>query len=99
MSRPFAFVTLVTSDHYLPGALVVSHSLREVEGPTPTNPYDTVCVVTPATVSVETIRALRRVFDLVVGVEEIRTRSWEELALLGECSRGFFPSLFFIFTI
>lgn len=85
-----AFVTLLTTDAYLPGALVCIQSLLEAEGPNPSVPFETVCLVTPATVSVESIKALRRNFSLVVGVEELRSGSESNLALLG---RSFFSSL------
>ena len=45
--------------------------------------FETVCMVTPATVSQATLRALERTFDRVIGVEEITTESWNELDLLG----------------
>lgn len=79
-----AFVTLLTSDAYLPGALVCIQSLLEAEGSIPSVPFETVCLVTPATVSVESIKALRRNFSLVVGVEELRSGSESNLALLGK---------------
>lgn len=79
-----AFVTLVTTDSYVPGALVAIHSVLEKEGRQPAHPFETVCLVTPATVSVQSIKALRHNFSLVVGVEEIRSGSNRELALLGE---------------
>ncbi|EJD51941.1 hypothetical protein AURDEDRAFT_111495 [Auricularia subglabra TFB-10046 SS5] len=82
----FAFVTLVTSDAYLPGALVVTSALRDVH-PTPTEPpeveFQTVCLVTPETVDVKTIKLLRRAFDVVVGVEVISTDTSIGLDLLG----------------
>jgi len=79
-----AFVTLLTTDAYLPGALVTLQSVLEAEGSDPSIPFETVCLVTPATVSVESIKALRRNFSLVVGVEELRSGSKDNLALLGE---------------
>lgn len=78
-----AFVTLITTDAYVPGALVTVHSVLEAEGASPAHPFETVCLVTPATLSVESIKALRRNFSLVVGVEEIRSGSNAELRLLG----------------
>ena len=54
-----------------------------LEGPTPEVAFETVCLVTPESVSVETIRALRQAFGLVVGVDAIRTNSHKELRLLG----------------
>lgn len=78
-----AFVTLVTSDAYLAGALVSLHSLLDVEGQSPAVLFETVCLVTPESVSVETIKSLRQAFGLVVGVDAIRTNSYKELNLLG----------------
>lgn len=83
----YAFVTLVTSDAYLPGALVVASALRDVH-PSPPEPpevaFQTVCLVTPETVDVKTIKLLRRAFDHVVGVEVISVGRTIGLDLLGE---------------
>jgi glycogenin glucosyltransferase len=83
MTRDYAAVTLLTDDRYLPGALTAVHSLYDVEGAKPAVDFDTVCLVTPATVSVEAIKRLRQLFTLVVGVDSIETSSHRELALLG----------------
>lgn len=86
-----AVVTLVTTDAYVPGALVAVHSLLEAEGKdgrTPEVPFETVCLITPATLSVQSIKSLRQNFSLVVGVEEIRSGNGKELALLGEQLRA-----------
>ncbi|KAL5535833.1 GLG2 [Sanghuangporus sanghuang] len=86
MSARYAFVTLVTSDNYLPGALAVAAALKEVHPSPPVDPevpFQTLCIVTPETVDVETVKHLRRAFDLVVGVEVIDGRSAPELHLLG----------------
>lgn len=80
----YAFVTLLTSDSYLPGALTAVHSLLDVEGTRPDQPFDTVCLVTPATVGQDAIKALNKTFDHVVGVAEITTSNWANLDLLGE---------------
>ncbi|SCV70912.1 BQ2448_3674 [Microbotryum intermedium] len=82
-----AFVTLLTSDSYLPGCLTMINSLLDVEGAKGRADYDTVCLVTPATVGYAAIKALHKVFDQVVGVAEITTRSWHELGLLGDQGR------------
>ncbi|TKY85077.1 hypothetical protein EX895_006157 [Sporisorium graminicola] len=83
-----AFVTLLTSDHYLPGALVLAESLRITHGnsrkgklradaPTssPAN-FQLVALITPDTLSVQSVKALRRsgLFDWIVGVEPIGFR-------------------------
>lgn len=70
MSRPNAFVTLLTTPSYLPGALVLLHSLLDLH-PEPRD-FKTVCLVTPETVDAKTIGQLREAgWDMVVGVEPI----------------------------
>ncbi|SPO21771.1 related to glycogenin-2 beta [Ustilago trichophora] len=83
-----AFVTLLTSDHYLPGALVLAESLRLSHGvskkgklraatPRTASPdFQVVALITPDTLSVQSIKALRRsgLFDWIVGVEPIGFR-------------------------
>lgn len=82
----YAFATLVTSDHYLPGALALAAALKEVHTPSDAQevPFDTVCIVTPETVDVKTIKLLRRAFDVVVGVEVIEEKNEAGLKLLGK---------------
>ena len=83
----YAFATLITSDSYLPGALAVVAALREVHPKPPTDPevpFKTVCIVTPETVDINTIRHLRKAFDIVYGVEVIQEETASELELLGE---------------
>ena len=87
MANRFAFATLVTSDHYLPGALAVAAALKDVHPRPPTPPeveFQTVCIVTPETVDVKSIKALRKAFDVVIGVEVIDVQNEAGLALLGE---------------
>jgi glycogenin glucosyltransferase len=82
-----AFVTVLTSDAYLPGALVVVHSLLDAEREHDSlESFETVCLVTPSTVSVESIRTLRTAFDLVIGVDEIISASLAQLETLGASS-------------
>ncbi|KAF8560021.1 hypothetical protein OG21DRAFT_18846 [Imleria badia] len=86
MSIRYAFVTLLTSDAYLPGALTVAAALNDVHRPLPTDQsveYETVCLVTPETVDVTTIRHLRKVFNVVIGVEVIVPPDTDSLTLLG----------------
>lgn len=86
MSKRYAFATLVTSDHYLPGALALAAALKEVH----TSPiiaevhFDTICIATPETVDVKTIKLLRRAYDIVIGVEIIEEKNEAGLKLLGE---------------
>lgn len=69
--KPFAFVTLLTSSSYLPGALVLAHSLADLHRAPRQVEFSTVCLVTPETVDVASIKELRKAFDLVIGVEVI----------------------------
>ncbi|KAF8481440.1 hypothetical protein JB92DRAFT_1705884 [Gautieria morchelliformis] len=89
-SPQLAFVTLVTSDSYLPGALVVAAALQDLHPSPPIYPdeYDPsefhrVCLITPETLDVNTMKHLRRAFDVVIGVEVIEEDTEEGLTLLG----------------
>ncbi|KAF9270582.1 nucleotide-diphospho-sugar transferase [Marasmius fiardii PR-910] len=86
MAAPYAFVTLVTSDSYLPGALTLAAALQDVHPSPAVHPevaFQTVCLVTPETVDVSTIKLLRRAFNVVVGVELITQEVDKGLQLLG----------------
>ncbi|KAG1754855.1 glycosyltransferase family 8 protein [Suillus paluster] len=84
MYTHFAFVTLVTSDSYLPGALVISGALKDVHQTQPYEvEYDTVCMVTPETLDITTIKLLRKAYDIVIGVEVIDQSDPAGLSLLG----------------
>ncbi|GAA5965772.1 hypothetical protein JCM3765_007340 [Sporobolomyces pararoseus] len=85
MAPRFAFVTLLTSDSYLAGALTTINSVLDVEPFTPHDQrkFDTVCLVSPATVGHSSLKALEKTFDAIVGVEQIITESWGNLDLLG----------------
>ncbi|KAK0505629.1 glycogenin [Armillaria luteobubalina] len=86
MAALYAFATLLTSDFYLPGALALAAALKDVH-PTPAIPpeveFQTVCIVTPETVDVSTIKLLRKAFNVVVGVEVIAQEDDKGLKLLG----------------
>lgn len=95
MATPYAFVTLVSSDSYLPGALALVAALKEVHSNPPVSPevnFQTACLVTPETVDVSTIKLLRKSFDLVVGVEVIEQQDLKGLQLLGKFP--FNPNIF-----
>ncbi|KAI0727801.1 hypothetical protein C8Q72DRAFT_795635 [Fomitopsis betulina] len=81
MPAPFAFVSLVTSDRYLPGALALAAALKD-QHPTPQVDFQTVCLVTPENVDVSTIKLLRRAFNVVIGVELIEQEDKKGLQLL-----------------
>ncbi|KAG8850584.1 glycogenin glucosyltransferase [Tulasnella sp. 330] len=87
-SPAYAFVTLLTSDSYLPGALALVAALRDVHAanaPTaqPQIPFQTVCLITPENLAVETQATVRKAFDIVVGVDIIREDTSAGLNLLG----------------
>ncbi|KAF8216015.1 hypothetical protein K438DRAFT_1901748 [Mycena galopus ATCC 62051] len=82
----YAFVTLLTSDAYLPGALTLVGALRDVHPIPAVSPevdFQTVCLVTPESVDVSSIKQLRRAYDVVVGVEIIAQEDDKGLKLLG----------------
>ena len=87
MASRCAFVTLITSDSYLPGALTLAAALRDIH-PTPaTEPevdFQTACLVTPETVDVSSVKLLRGAFDVVIGVEIIENDDRRGLELLGK---------------
>ncbi|KAI0319779.1 hypothetical protein OF83DRAFT_1169921 [Amylostereum chailletii] len=86
MASPYAFVTLLTSDSYLPGALTLAAALKDVHPSPATSPevdFHTVCLVTPETVDVSSIKLLRRAFNVVIGVEIIEHDNTRGLTLLG----------------
>lgn len=87
MDGPYAFATLVTSDHYLPGALAVAAAIKDLHASPAASSevaFQTVCLVTPETVDVSSIKLLRRAFDLVIGVEVIEEEGGTGLQLLGK---------------
>ncbi|TFK36953.1 hypothetical protein BDQ12DRAFT_686149 [Crucibulum laeve] len=86
MSSTYAFVTLVSSDSYLPGALALAAALNDVHPSPPVDPevpFQTVCLVTPESVDVSTIKLLRRAFNVVIGVEILEHENERGLRLLG----------------
>ena len=87
MATRYAFVTLITSDSYLPGALTLAAALRDIH-PTPAAEpevgFQTLCLVTPETVDVSSIKLLRGAFDVVTGVEILGDEDRKGLELLGE---------------
>jgi glycogenin len=86
-STRYGICTLITNDAYLPGAIALVAALRDLHprpAQAPEVEYDTLCIVTPETVDVATIKLLRRTFDVVVGVEIIEQHDGKNLDLLGE---------------
>jgi glycogenin glucosyltransferase len=101
MASPYAFVTLLTSDYYLPGVLTLAAALSDIH-PSPVLPpevdFQTVCLVTPETVDVASIKLLRKAFDVVVGVEIIEEDNERGLQLLGMCSSTWFIYHLFLYA-
>lgn len=97
MAKPYAFATLLTADEYLPGCLTCVHSLKDTQSTAvPDGPdaveYETVCLVTQETVSVEAVKQVKTAFDTLLFVDAIQSCSLKELALLGTftlCSHAF----------
>ncbi|KAJ4359228.1 glycogenin glucosyltransferase [Ascochyta clinopodiicola] len=75
------------SDSYLPGATVLSHSLRDA-GTT----KKLAVMITLESLSAETITELRSLYDYVIPVERIRSPNMANLYLMGR------PDLSFAFT-
>jgi hypothetical protein len=97
MASPYAFITLLTSDSYLPGVLTLAAALKDIHPSPPVPPevdFQTVCLVTPETVDIASIKLLRKAFDLVVGVEIIEEDNERGLQLLGE-----YPPLWLAFPV
>lgn len=87
MASPYAIVTLVSSDSYLPGALALVAALKDLHNSPPVElevDFQTLCLVTPESVDVSTIRLLRKAFDVVIGVEILEHENIKGLKLLGE---------------
>ena len=84
MASNYAFATLLTSDAYLPGALNLAAAIDDLHPHPRSIPFQTVCLVTPETVDVSSIKLLRKAFNVVVGVELIQQTDIRGLALLGE---------------
>lgn len=87
MAASFAICTLLTNDAYLPGAIALAAALRDLHpkpAQAPEVDFQSVCIVTPETVDVSSIKLLRRTFDLVVGVEILEQDDDSNLRLLGE---------------
>ncbi|KAJ7492435.1 hypothetical protein FB451DRAFT_1502771 [Mycena latifolia] len=76
---PFAFVTLITSDAYLPGALALAGALKDIH-PTPAVPPE---VDHPRDCRRIDDKLLRRAYNSVVGVEVIAQEDDKGLKLLG----------------
>jgi glycogenin glucosyltransferase len=87
MASPYAVVSLLTSDSYLPGVLTLAAALKDIHPSPAVHPevdFQTVCLVTPETVDIASIKLLRKAFDVVVGVEIIEENNERGLQLLGE---------------
>jgi alpha-N-acetylglucosamine transferase len=78
-----AFVTLLTNDYYLPGALVLAKSLRKQQTIYP------ICILaTKNQISPKVAKVLEIVFDFVYWVDAIHSSDKENLELLGRPELG-----------
>ena len=77
MSELFAYVTLLTSDNYLPGALVVAQSLR-INGA-----LSDIVIMVSQQVSADAIEILSRHYTSVIKVDLLKSREYDNLKLLG----------------
>jgi glycogenin glucosyltransferase len=78
-----AFVTLLTSDNYLPGALVLAKSLKKVA-----TTFPVVVLATKDYVSDTAGKVLAAVFDRVIWVDAIHSMDHDNLKLLGRLELG-----------
>lgn len=100
MASPYAFVSLLTSDSYLPGVLTLAAALKDIHPSPAVHPevdFQTVCLVTPETVDIASIKLLRKAFDVVIGVEIIEEENERGLQLLGMCSSTWLIYLLFLY--
>lgn len=81
MSR--AFVTLVFTDEYVPGALVLAHALRHHR-----TSYPVVCLYVPEKLGRPAIQLLESTFDTLHPVPELSSNDTASLALLGRPELG-----------
>ncbi|KAJ3283213.1 glycogenin glucosyltransferase, partial [Borealophlyctis nickersoniae] len=78
MAGNYAFATLLTSDSYLPGALVLGGSIKATG-----TAHAVVALVTPESVSALAVQDLHRIFDQVLFVPTVRSNDVANLGLLG----------------
>ncbi|KAI1639773.1 nucleotide-diphospho-sugar transferase [Biscogniauxia mediterranea] len=71
------YCTLLLSDSYLPGALVLAHSLRDAG-----TRKELAVLITPDTVSPQAIAELQTVYDHVIHVERLRNSRPDNLQLM-----------------
>ncbi|KAI9292078.1 nucleotide-diphospho-sugar transferase, partial [Neoconidiobolus thromboides FSU 785] len=81
-SKPKAYITLVASDNYLKGAIVLAYSIRNHN----TNKL-LICMVTSNLTS-STLVQLHKVYDHVIEVPYLDTEDKENLCLLGRPELG-----------
>lgn len=91
--KPEAYVTLVATDSYVKGAIVLAYSIRNI-GTTKL----LICLVTPELAS-ESLTQLHKVFDHVLPISKLDTFDAEKLALLGRMELGLTVSKIHIWSL
>lgn len=77
------FATLLTTDSYLDGALVLAASIRATK-----TQHGVVCLVADGQISSQTYKRLEQAFDRVIDVPILDTKDVDRLALLGRPDLG-----------
>ncbi|KAJ9068832.1 glycogenin glucosyltransferase [Entomophthora muscae] len=92
-SKPEAYVTLVATDSYVKGAIVLAYSIRNI-GTTKL----LICLVTPG-LEKDSLVQLHRVFDHVLPISKLDTHDVEKLTLLGRTELGLTVSKIHIWSL
>lgn len=91
--QPEAYVTLVATDNYVQGAIVLGYSIRNLG-----TSKLLVCMVTPE-LSVDSVTHLSKVFDQVLFIEKLDTLDLDNLRLLGRPELGLTVSKIHIWSL
>src|SRR5271154_2122082 len=86
MNSKYAFVTLLTSKSYVPGAITLAGALKDLHPSPPVLPedeFETVCLFTSKTINGGDIDLLKAIFDHVTDVELFELEA-EKLDPIGE---------------
>jgi glycogenin len=81
MDPNYAFVVLISSNSYVPGAIAVAGALKDLHPSPPISPeveFETVCLVIPQIISGSNIVRLRKAFDQVIDVDPVESNGSSE---------------------